>query len=66
MMKIYLFHICVVISEVSECVKRPIHTGGNTRPQGNYTKEIGGLDGRAKAWMVELRIYRELKWIYVD
>ena len=29
MMMIYLLQVCVVRSEVSECVKRPIHTGGS-------------------------------------
>ena len=29
----------------STCVKRPIHIGGNTEPQGKLGKEIGGLEG---------------------
>jgi len=39
MMRIYLLQVCAVRSEVSECVKRPIHTGGSTRPQGNCTRK---------------------------
>ena len=39
MMRIYLLQVCAVRSEVSECVKRPIHTGGSMEPQGNYTRK---------------------------
>ena len=39
MMRIYLLQVCAVRSEVSECVKRPIHTCDITRPQGNYTRK---------------------------
>ena len=46
MMRIYLLQDCVVGSELSECVKRPIHTSGCTRPQSELRKEIGGLEGR--------------------
>ena len=45
MMKIYLLQDYVVGSEVSECVKRPIHTSGCTGPQSKLSKEIGGLEG---------------------
>ena len=48
MMRIYLLQVCAVRSEVSECVKRPIHTSGYTGPQGKLRKEIGGLEGRQK------------------
>ena len=44
--RIYLLQDCVVGSEVSECVKRPIHTSGCTGPQSELRKEIGGLEGR--------------------
>ena len=44
MMTIYLLQVCAVRSKVSECVKRPIHTGGSTGPQGKLHKEIGGLE----------------------
>ena len=46
MMRIYLLQDCAVRSEVSECVKRPIHTSGCTGPQSELRKEIGGLEGR--------------------
>ena len=46
MMRIYLLQDCVVGLEVSECVKRPIHTSGYTGPQSELHKEIGGLEGR--------------------
>ena len=39
MMRIYLLQVCAVRSEVSECVKRPIHTGDSTGPQGNCTRK---------------------------
>jgi len=39
MMRIYLLQVCAVRSEVSECVKRLIHTGGSTGPQGNYRRK---------------------------
>ena len=45
MMRIYLLQDCVVGSEVSECVKRPIHTSGCTGPQSKLYEEIGGLEG---------------------
>ena len=48
MMRIYLLQDYVVGSEVSECVKRPIHTSGCTGPQSKFCKEIGGLEGRPK------------------
>jgi len=48
MMRIYLLQVCAVRSEVSECVKRPIHIGGSTGPQGKMHKEIGGLEGRGE------------------
>jgi len=32
-MRIFLLQDCVIGSEVSECVKRPIHTSGYTGPQ---------------------------------
>jgi len=44
--RIYLLQDCVVGSEVSECVKRPIHTSGCTGPQSKLHKEIGGLESR--------------------
>ena len=46
--RIYLLQDCVVGSEVSECVKRPIHTSDNTRPQGKLREEKGGLEGRGE------------------
>jgi len=48
MMRIYLLPVCAVRSEVSECVKRPIHRGGSIGPQGKLHKEIGGLEGRGE------------------
>jgi len=48
MRMIYLLQVCAVRPEVSECVKRPIHTSGNTGPQGKLHKEIGGLEGRGE------------------
>ena len=39
MMRIYLLQVCAVRLEVSECVKRQIHTGGSAGPQGNYTRK---------------------------
>jgi len=45
-MRIYLLQDCIVGSEVSECVKRPIHTSDSTGPQSKLRKEIGGLEGR--------------------
>ena len=46
MMRIYLLQDCIVGSEVSECVKMPIHTIGCTGPQSKLRNEIGGLQGR--------------------
>jgi len=46
MMRIYLLQDCVVGSEISECVKRPIPTSGCIGPQSELRKEIGGLEGR--------------------
>ena len=48
MMRIYLLQVFTVILEVSECVKRPIHTSGCTGPQSELCKEIGGLEGRGE------------------
>jgi len=48
MMKIYLLQVFAVRSKVSERVKRPIHIGGITRPQGKLHKEIGGLEGKGE------------------
>ena len=48
MMRIYLLQVFAVRSEVSECVKRPIHTSSCTGPQSKLRKEIGGLEGRPK------------------
>jgi len=45
--RIYLLQDCVVGSEVSQCVKRPIHTTDSTGPQSKLCKEIGGLEGRS-------------------
>ena len=39
MMRIYLLQDYVVGSEVSECVKRSIHTSGCTGPNQNCTKK---------------------------
>ena len=49
MMRIYLLQVCAVRSEVSECVKRPIHTGGSTRAQGNCTR-------KNEAWRAEEKV----------
>ena len=67
MMKIYLLQVFAVRSKVSERVKRPIHIGGITRPQGKLHKEIGGLEGKGEGlweafdclWAVE-GLYWEL------
>jgi len=48
MRRIYLLQDFAVGSEISECVKRPIHTSGCTGPQSEFHKEIGGLEGRPK------------------
>jgi len=44
----YLLQYCAVRSEVSECVKRPIHTRVSTGLQGKLRKEIGGLEGKGE------------------
>jgi len=46
MVRIYLLQDYVVGSEVSECVKRPIHISGCIGPQSKLCKEIVGLEGR--------------------
>jgi len=46
--RIYLLQDCAVRSEVSEFVKRPIHTCGFTGPQGKLHKETGGLEDKGE------------------
>ena len=73
MMRIYLLQDCAVGSEVSECVKRPIHTSGCTGPQSKLHKEIGGLESRREGlreafdclWAAE-RLQREQDSLWAD
>ena len=48
--RIYLLWDCAVRSKVGECVKRPIHIGGSTGPQGKLRKEIGGLEDKGEGF----------------
>ena len=57
MMRIYLLQVCVVRSEVSECVKTQIHTGGNTGPQGNCTR-------KQEAWRAEEKVCEKPLTVY--
>ena len=40
-------------------MKRPIHTGGNTGPQGKLRKGIGGLEGRGEGLEKPLTVYEQ-------
>jgi len=57
MMMIYLLQVCAVRLEVNECVKRPIHTGGSTGPQGNCTRKY-------EAWRVEEKVCEKPLTLY--
>ena len=62
MMRIYLLQDYVVGSEVSECVKRPIHTSVFIGPQSKLCKEIGGLEGRPEVRERPLTIYEQHRY----
>ena len=59
MMWIYLLQVCAVRSEVSECVKRPIHIGGSTGPQEKLHKEIEAWRAEEKVCEKPLTIYEQ-------
>ena len=55
------------------CVMRPIHTSGSIRPQEKLHKEIGGLEGWRKAYVVSIqsvscivRLYWELDGLWAE